>query len=76
MWTYAVCPSTFKVEGEGTSGCLLPALYQPTAHINYESRHWNWEDSLPKYQAFPEFPGICPASPLLTSDGRLVTGLW
>ena len=40
----------------------LPKYCQPSKHINYENRMWDWNDGLPKYAGFG--PGD-----LLNNDG-------
>lgn len=47
----AVFPTTFQIEDQ--KSCLLPADLLPTVHFNYENRHHDWSDSLPKFKAFP-----------------------
>ena len=47
----AILPTNFHLE-EGTD-CRLPDEYLPKAHINYENRHYDRLDDLPKFKAFP-----------------------
>ena len=47
----AICPTNFHIE-DGVS-CKLPKKYLPEMHINYENRHYDWNDSLPKFKCFP-----------------------
>jgi hypothetical protein len=48
-----VCPLNFHLETEGAphnGTLLLPPKFRPQAHVNYESRLWDWQDSLPKFK--------------------------
>jgi hypothetical protein len=55
----AVLPATFT----GLESRQLPENYKPQAHLNYESRTFDWSDSLPKFKAFP-------GSPMLNNNGE------
>ncbi|KAG1663374.1 hypothetical protein FOA52_007111 [Chlamydomonas sp. UWO 241] len=55
----ALMPATFQIDGK------LPVEMLPTAHVNYESRHWDVNDALPKYK---EFPG----GPMMDSAGNVL----
>jgi hypothetical protein len=59
----AVFPPNFQIQDESGPGCGLPAHLLPAAHINYENRHFDANDSLPKYRVFKE------NSELLANDG-------
>merc|ERR1711894_203457 len=47
----AVLPTNFHIE-DGVS-CKLPVKYQPKIHVNYENRHYDFHDDLPKFKCFP-----------------------
>ena len=46
-----VMPTTFHIE-DGVN-CKLPEKYLPQKHVNYENRHYDWHDPLPKFKTFP-----------------------
>jgi len=48
-----VFPLNFHIETQGAphnGSLLLPAKFKPQAHVNYESRLFDWQDSLPKFK--------------------------
>jgi hypothetical protein len=46
----ALFPSTFNIEDPvNDKCCALPTAYHPTVHVNYENRHIDCHDPLPKY---------------------------
>ena len=47
----AIVPTNFHI-ADGVN-CKLPDKYLPQAHTNYENRHYDWYDPLPKFKAFP-----------------------
>ena len=47
----AILPTNFHIE-DGTD-CKLPKKYQPQSHVNYENRHYDYHDKLPKFKDFP-----------------------
>ena len=47
----ALLPTNFHIE-DGVV-CKLPEKYMPKMHVNYENRHYDWCDSLPKFKVFP-----------------------
>lgn len=54
----ALLPATFRCETPDSSNpcgvsCKLPAELVPNIHINYENRHYDWNDDLPKFVGFP-----------------------
>mmetsp|Transcript_40382 Transcript_40382/g.67657 ORF Transcript_40382/g.67657 Transcript_40382/m.67657 type:complete len:157 (+) Transcript_40382:110-580(+) len=49
----AVLPTTFHIEKENSTDCLLPEHYKPKMHLNYENRQWDSTDDLPKWKVFP-----------------------
>ena len=46
-----VPPTNFHIE-DGVN-CKLPEKYLPQMHVNYENRHYDWHDFLPKFKCFP-----------------------
>lgn len=65
----ATFPTTYQIEttsGEegSTPSSLLPEYLLPRLHANYENRHFDWHDALPKYQAFPG------SGPQMTNEGQ------
>ena len=47
----ALFPTNFHIE-DGVN-CRLPDEYLPKMHVNYENRHYDWYDDLPKFKCFP-----------------------
>jgi len=50
-----VLPTTFRLEradAPNNGALLLPDKYLPQAHVNYESRLVDYQDSLPKFKVF------------------------
>ena len=47
----AILPTNFHIE-DGVV-CKLPEKYLPKFHVNYENRHYDWGDTLPKFKCFP-----------------------
>ena len=59
----AIFPTNFHIE-DGVV-CKLTEKYLPKAHINYENRHYDWCDKLPKFKCFPD-------SPMMDNEGKLL----
>ena len=47
----AILPTNFHIE-DGTD-CKLTDKYVPQIHANYENRHYDYQDELPKFKVFP-----------------------
>ena len=47
----SILPTNFHIE-DGVD-CKLPEKYMPKTHFNYENRHYDWCDSLPKFKCLP-----------------------
>eukprot|EP00977_Amphora_coffeiformis_P000715 scaffold152_cov163-Amphora_coffeaeformis.AAC.13 len=67
---YAVFPTTFQLEtavpGSDVPSCLLPPHLRPQSHVNYENRHFNHYDTLPKYKTF------AGSSPRMNNEGEII----
>ena len=51
---YAVFPTTFQIEtvtNDDIPSSVLPNYLQPTVHVNYENRLFDFHDNLPKYKS-------------------------
>ena len=49
----AILPTNFHLEAEDGIDCRLPEEYTPKAQVNYENRHQDYHDDLPKFKEFP-----------------------
>lgn len=47
----AIIPTNFHIEDD--TDCRLPKEYIPKVHVNYENRHYDFHDDLPKFKGFP-----------------------